>query len=132
MSVPKTSKVPILKITIHKKYNRPRVSKVDENKLSSNISNTDIICEVEKNEMNETIDPSLSKYTGNIVAPSEAVICNLIPVNLIPVLEKSVNHKDTFMETRHAYTPKVAYTRRGNLSRDTTTKTITTESAIKV
>lgn len=124
MSVPKTSKVPILKITINKKYNRPRVSKVHENKLSSNISDTDIICGVEKNEMNETTDPGLLKYTGNIVAPSKAVIFNLIPVNLIPVLEKSANHKDTFMETRQAYTPKVAYTRRGNLSRDTRNQSI--------
>ncbi|XP_076644368.1 uncharacterized protein LOC143354284 [Halictus rubicundus] len=132
MSVPKTvsdvnvtSKVPILKITINKKYNRPCVSKVEENKLSSNISNTDIICAVKKNDMNKTIDPNLSNYTKSIVAPSKAVIFNLIPVNLIPVLEKSMNYKETVMETRHAYAPKVAYTRRGNLSRDTRNQSIT-------
>ncbi|XP_076382253.1 uncharacterized protein LOC143260498 isoform X2 [Megalopta genalis] len=127
MSTPKTvsgakvtSKVPILKITINKKYNRPCVSKLDDNKLTSGITSNTDTCEIGKSDMTKPIETNLINYTQNVVAPSKATIFNLIPV----VLEKSVKYTDNFMETRHTYTPKVSFTRRGDLSRDTRNQSI--------
>ncbi|XP_078037314.1 uncharacterized protein LOC144470245 [Augochlora pura] len=115
-----TSKVPILKITIIKKYNRPCISKLDDNKPASEVTNNTDISEIGKSEINKPIETNSISCTHNVVAPSKATIFNLIPI----VLEKSVKYTDHFMETRNTYTPKVSFTRRGDLSRDTRNQSI--------
>ncbi|XP_031834233.1 uncharacterized protein LOC116427708 isoform X2 [Nomia melanderi] len=119
-SVKVTSKVPILRITINKMYNKPYTSELDENKLTANtISSTDNIVKIEENNMIEKRDTNSTNCMQS-VASSKPILFNLIPV----VFEKPIKCKDTCTETKNTHVPKVAYTRRGDLSRDTRNQTI--------
>ncbi|XP_076625222.1 uncharacterized protein LOC143343832 [Colletes latitarsis] len=113
-NVKATTKVPILKITINKQYNKPPRPNLNESKNVLNVTKN--ISHSKTNITNNNAKTDQKVYVPNIVISPKPVIFKLIPI----VVEKPIKCENTVVETKNTCTSKIAYTRKGELTRDYT------------
>ena len=99
-------KVPVLKITINKKYNKPPASNLKTNKHALDVANNIEIHETKKDD--EGINPDIKDHVRNIDEIREPIVVDLVPTK----------NKIATVGTNKTYTSKIAYARKGDLSRD--------------
>ncbi|CAK9823764.1 hypothetical protein ANTRET_LOCUS2041 [Anthophora retusa] len=109
-----TMKIPVLKITINKRYNKPCTSNINQNTQISTVNNIDVTCKTEKSNFIKETNSHLKNDAQNVSHSSKPIISNVVPA----VSEKPITYKNEVTKTKDMYVPKNAYTRKGDLSRD--------------
>ncbi|XP_076170355.1 mitochondrial ribosomal protein L48 isoform X2 [Ptiloglossa arizonensis] len=91
------------------------MSNLDKSKHVSNVTNNIDVYKTTKCYTYNKVKTNLKNCVQNIAVSPKPVIINLVPV----VFDKSIKCEDITMETKNACTTsKIAYTRKGDLSRD--------------
>ncbi|CAK9801227.1 hypothetical protein ANTQUA_LOCUS2762 [Anthophora quadrimaculata] len=109
-----TMKIPVLKITINKRYNKPCAPNINQNTQISTVNNIDVTCKTEKSNFIKETNSHLKNDAQNISHSTKPIVSNVVPA----VFEKSITYKNEVTKTKDMYVPKNAYTRKGDLSRD--------------
>ncbi|XP_076682071.1 uncharacterized protein LOC143376094 [Andrena cerasifolii] len=104
-------KVPVLKITINKKYNKPPASNLKMNKRALDAASNIGIHERKKGD--EGVNPDVRDRARDIDAIREPIIVDLV----------ATKTKNATVGMNSAYTSKIAYARKGDLSRDNSRQT---------
>ncbi|XP_076230969.1 uncharacterized protein LOC143177080 [Calliopsis andreniformis] len=107
-------KVPVLKITINKKYNKICASNININKHTLNVTNNINVHKAEKNQNNNEIKSELKDDIHTAATSSKSMIFNLVPI----VFEKPNKIENAMVDIKNICTPKAIYVRKGDLSRD--------------
>lgn len=99
-------KVPVLKITINKKYNKPPASNLKMNKHALGAADNIDIHETRKGDAG--INADVRDHVQSIDAVREPIVVDLVPMK----------NKNATVGANSACASKIAYARKGDLSRD--------------